>query len=208
MAYFNKNWSLDRIIEEFQFMAYSLEAEEMTVSLVPTVQDFLEVLRAMKVEKDAALSEQMRTLAMLHAADRALDISLSALSGQARILEREEPALRLVGTLFPEGLNSVTKYSGRGVESEVLVARNLIGVLSGMPSAAKLVEVTAKVSAACEKAEAVLARIKVIDAQVGQHRTREADLVERAYSAYHATHADLVKLLNNNRRIINSFFLS
>jgi len=208
MAYFNKNWSLDRIIEEFQFMAYSLEAEEMTVSLVPTVRDFLEVLRAMKVEKDAALSEQMRTLAMLHAADRALDISLSALSGQARILEREEPALRLVGTLFPEGLNAVTKYSGRGVESEVLIARTVMGVLSGMPSAARLVEVMAKVSAACEKAEAFLARIKVIDAQVEQNRAREADLVGRAYSAYHATHADLIKLLNNNRRVINSFFLS
>ncbi|MBU1245234.1 hypothetical protein KKD52_00685 [Myxococcota bacterium] len=208
MAYFNKNWSLDHIIEEFQFMAYSLDAEEKTRHLVATVTDFLAGLNAMKAEKSAARAEQLRFTAMIHAADRALDIALSGLSGQARQLEREDPTMKLLGTLLPEGLNAVTKYSGRGVEAEVFISRNLLGTLSGMAAAASLTDPMAKVNAACDKADAALTQLRAADAQVERNRTSESDLVERAYTTYHSIHADLVKLLNNNKRLINTFFLT
>ncbi len=208
MAYFNKNWSLDHIIEEFQFLSYSLDAEEKTRHLVAPVTDFLEQLKAMKAAKSGSRAEQLRFTAMIHAADRALDLALSGLSGQARMLEREDPTMTLLGTLLPEGLKAVTKYSGRGVEAEVLIARSLLGALSGMAAASKLTEPMAKVAAACDKAEVALDQLRAADAQVERNRLSENDLVERAYTTYHAIHADLVKLVNNNKRLINTFFLT
>jgi len=208
MAYFNKNWTLDHISEEFQFLTYSLDADEKTRHLVAPVTDFLVGLNAMKAEKSAARAEQLRFTAMIHAADRALDIALSGLSVQARVMEREDPTLTLLGTLLPEGLNAVTKYSGRGVEAEVLITRNLLSVLSGMPAAARLTEPMAKLTAACDKAEVALNQLRDADAKVERNRTGESDLVERAYTTYHSIHADLVKLLNNNKRLINTYFLT
>ncbi len=208
MAYFNKTWTLDRIIEEFQFLAYSLEAEERTAPLAVPVRDFLGSLQTFNAQKKAAQSEQLRLTAMVHAADRALDLTLSALSGQARLMERVNPALDLLGTLFPEGLNAVTKYSGRGVEQELLIARTLLGTVAKIPDAAPLAGAADAVSTACDRAEAALNQLKAVDAQIEALRNDESDLTGRAYTAYHSTFADLVKLFNNNKRHINTYFLS
>lgn len=119
-----------------------------------------------------------------------------------------DPALRLVGTMFPEGLNEVTKYSGRGVEREIVVARNLLAVLAELPGAAPLAEAAAAVSTACDLAKTRLDEFKAVDVRVERNRASEAELGERAYTLYHAVHADLIKLFNNNRRHIDTYFLN
>lgn len=50
--------------------------------------------------------------------------------------------------------------------------------------------------------------MKPADARVEQNRALEDELTGRAYTAYHHTQAELVKLFNNNKRHIDTYFLN
>lgn len=207
MTQFNRLWSLEKIMEQFFQLSASLRTDEKTARLAPQADEILAALEAFANEHKRARREQMGLQCQVNAADRRLDIALSMLSGAARLAERSDPSLRVVAVLFPEGLSEVTRFSGRGLETEVALTRRLLGILPGLPGAEPLQGAAARVSASADEADSFLAQLKDVDARMDQLRIRQDELTERAYTAFHSIRADLVKIFNNNQGYISSFFL-
>ena len=207
MTQFNRLWSLEKMMEQFFQLSVSLRTDEKTAHLAPQADQILAYLQAFAEEQKLTRREQIGHQCQVSAADRRLDIALSALSGAARLAERSDPSLRVVAVLFPEGLSEVTRFSGRGLATEVGLARRLLSVLPGLPGAEPLQVAAARAGQLADEAEGFLAQLKDVDARLDQLRTRQDELVGRAYTTFHSIRADLVKIFNNNQGYISSFFL-
>lgn len=207
MTQFNRLWSQEKIMEQFFQLSAALRTDPKTAPLAPQADDVLAALEALAGEQKLTRREQINAQCQVNAADRRLDIALSMLSGAARTAERSDPSLRVVAVLFPEGLSGITRFSGRGVETEVALSRRLLAILPGLPGAELLQDAAARVGAAADEADGFLAQLKDLDARLDQLRTRQDELVGRAYTTFHSIRADLVKIFNNNQGYISSFFL-
>jgi len=208
MAYFDRSWTLESVAEQLHFLKTMLETEDPTRDLAPPVEEFLVSLEALLQQKKEARAEQVHFLLQLRSADRLLDLALSGLSGQVRLLERAKPTgMRLVSRLFPEGVKAYTHFSGRGVETEARMTRSLLAVLAQIPEAEPLREAAEAVSFRLEHVDAALAGLAAADERVTTLRREEDLLRERAYTLFNNTHAQLLIIYNNARRFVAGFFL-
>jgi len=114
----------------------------------------------------------------------------------------------VLGSLFPDGVAAVTKYSGRGVETQLRLLRGVLTSTDGMPEAAVLASVIAELRTTTTAAEAALAALTAIDDQIETNDRQCDDVAERVYNAYYATKGELTKIFLNNRRFIATFFLN
>ena len=101
----------------------------------------------------------------------------------------------------------MTRSSGRGVETQLTTLGGVLEVLAAMPEAASLAPAAAEVRTAMTEAEGVLQELWAVDEQIEARRARAEELVERAYQAYYATRNELLKIYNNDRRLVDTFFL-
>jgi len=208
MPSMTKTWNLETKTEHLTHLAHSVKTEAQTALLVAPLADVLTTAEAALADKKRLRLAQLDALCKLNALDRKLDVQAAALSTGARQAERINPALRVLGSLFPDGVAAVTKYSGRGVETQLQLLKGVLTSTDGMPEAAVLAPTIAELRATVTAAEAALAELQAIDDQVEANDRHCDDVAERVYNAYYATKGELTKIFLNNRRFIATFFLN
>jgi len=114
----------------------------------------------------------------------------------------------VLGSLFPDGVTAVTRPTGRGIETEIQQLNRVFVATEGMPEAAVLAPVIGELRTTVLAAETALNELKVIDELIEANDRLADDTADRLYNAYYATKGELMKIFNNNKRFINSFFLN
>lgn len=207
MPYFNRNWSLDTMEDQLDYLAESVQADPETAHLGAPIADTRVLLTEFLAERKRLKKEQRTFSCRLAAADRRLDVRTSGLSAAARQLERVNPTLKILGVLFPEGVTAVTRYRGRGVVTELRAVRGVLEVIEGMPEAEPLRATAADVRTAVSETEDLLRQLLAVDEQIENRRPRAEELAERAYQIYYATRNELLKIYHNDKRLVDTFFL-
>lgn len=208
MAFMSKSWNLETKTEHLTHLSHSVKMESETAHLHAPLADTLSTANAVLAESKRLRLAQLEALCKVNSLDRKMDIKASTLSHGARQAERINPALRVLGTLFPDGVTAVTKPTGRGVEPQINQLKGVIVTTEGMPEAAVLAPVIDDLRTTVLAAEIALNELKAIDEQVEANDRLCDDTAERVYNAYYATKGELTKIYINNKRFINSFFLS
>lgn len=204
----NKSWNLETKTEHLTTLATSVKMESETAHLHAPLADVLVSANDCLQKSRQLRLSQLQALSRVNSLDRKMDIQSTSLSSGARQAERMNPALRVLGSLFPEGVTAVTKYSGRGVETQIQMLKGILTSTDGMPEAASLAPVIAELRTTIAAAETALAELKAIDEQVEANDRLSDDIAERVYNAYYVTKGELMKIYINNKRFINTFFLN
>jgi hypothetical protein len=204
----SKTWNLETKTEHLTHLAMSVKLESETAHLYAPLSDILSTANEVLTESRRLRLAQLEALARVNTLDRKLDIQASSLSHSARQAERINPALRVLGNLFPDGVSTVTKPTGRGVGTQVRLLNGVIVSTEGMPEAAVLAPVIADLRTTLAATETALAELRAIDDQVEANERLADDTAERVYNAYYVTKGELMKIYINNKRFINSFFLN
>jgi len=193
--------------EQIEYLHESVQTETETAHLAEPILDTKAMLTAFNQEARTLRKQQKSFSCKLAAADRRLDVRTSALSSQARHIERINPTQQIMSVVFSEGVTPVTKHSGRGVGTQIRLTRGIIDMLKQMPEAAPLLSAAADVETAMNDAETILNQLLAIDDQLETRAARADELAARAYQAYYATKNELLKIYHNNKRLVNTFFL-
>jgi len=207
MAHFIRNWPLETMEEQLDHLHESVQTESVTTHLAAPILDTKSMLTAFNEETKRLRKQQLSLSAQLAADDRRLDVRTSVLNSQARQTERINPTLQILSSVFPDGVNAVTKPTGRGIETQIRVTRGIIDLVKTMPEAAGLVSAANDVSDAITAAEGHLNALKAVDEQIETREARAEELATRAYQTYYATKNELMKIYHNNKRLVNTFFL-
>ncbi len=208
MAFLSKSWNLETKTDHLTHLSHSVKMDDQTAHLHAPLADVLATANAVLAESKRLRLAQLEALCKVNALDRKMDIQASSLSHAARQAERLNPALRVLGSLFPDGVTAVTRPTGRGIEPELQQLKRVFVATEGMPEAAVLAPVIEELRTTVLAAETALHELKAIDEQVETNDRLCDDTADRVYNAYYATKGELMKIFNNNKRFINSFFLN
>ncbi len=208
MAFLSKTWNLETKTDHLTHLAFAVKSDPQTAHLHAPLADVLTTANTILAERRRLRLAQLEALCKVNALDRRMDVQASTVSHGARQAERLNPALRVLGCLFPDGVTAVTKPTGRGVEAQIQQLKRVFTTTEGMPEAEVLAPAIAELRTTVNAAEAALAELKAIDEQVEANDTLADDTAERLYNAYYTTKGELMKIFLNNKRFINSFFLS
>jgi hypothetical protein len=204
----SKSWNLETKTEHLTHLANSVKMEDETTHLYAPLADVMATANEVLAESKRLRLAQLEALCKVNSLDRKMDIKASTLSHSARQAERINPALRVLGTLFSDGVAVVTKPTGRGIEPQIHQLKGVMNTTDGMPEAAVLAPVIDDLRTTVTAAEIALNELKAIDEQVEANARLCDDTAERVYNAYYVTKGELTKIYINNKRFINTFFLS
>jgi len=203
----SKSWNLETKVDHLTHLSHSVKTESETAHLAAPLADVMATANEVLAEKKRLRLAQLEALCKVNSLDRKMDIKASTLSHSARQAERINPALRVLGTLFPDGVAAVTKPTGRGIEPQIQQLKGVMNTTDGMPEAAVLAPVIDDLRTTVTAAETALNELKAIDEQVEANARLCDDTAERVYNAYYVTKGELTKIYINNKRFINTFFL-
>ncbi len=207
MSFMSKSWNLETKVDHLTHLSHSVKTESETAHLAAPLADVMATANEVLAEKKRLRLAQLEALCKVNSLDRKMDIKASTLSHSARQAERINPALRVLGTLFPDGVAVVTKPTGRGIEPQIQQLKGVMNTTDGMPEAAVLAPVIEDLRTTVTAAETALNELKAIDEQVEANSRLCDDTAERVYNAYYVTKGELTKIYINNKRFINTFFL-
>ncbi len=208
MSHLKKTWNLETKVEHLTYLARNVRMETGTAPLYGPLADFLQDANACLEERRQLRLEQLDALARVNSIDRRLDILAASLSHAARQAVRMNPALRLLGTLFPEGVTAVTRYRGHGVETQARLLSGIVQTVQNLPEAAEILPAAEALLPPLAEAESAIAALAEADRRMEENERRYDELSERAWNVFHAVRGELVKMYANDRRFIDTFFLN